>query len=265
MTNREIKRRIGTVKETMKITDAMYSISMAKTVSTRASLEAADRYDGVTARMMENVAGAFPDHPLFKERGARTGYIVVTSDKGLCGDYNQLVADRAREEILSAEERYVFTVGSTGRDMLAKSGIEADAEYLRGTAVHTTSESVARDMLDLYMGDMLDVVKVVYTDVKGQADATKTILPIRVSPRHVEVDPLVPSTAEKCALRYLTARMRAVLLNAALSEHVARARVMSQATDNAEEMIGDLTAKYNRARQESITRALQDVGSNREV
>ena len=266
MTNREIKRRITSVKETVKITKAMYSISVAKMMGVRASLDAATRYADGMKGIMDVVSAAFPQGNYFSERGERTGFIVISSDKGLCGDYNAAIFEKAKEELRSTKESSIFTIGSVVRDMLSKNGLEADVEYLRASAVHGTSEAIAKDICDLYDSDMLDVVKIVYTASATSGVVVERLLPIARGTASVEIEPKNHATMRKCVCEYIAARVRQALLASSLAEHTIRARVMSQSTDNAEEMIEDLTAKYNRIRQESITRALQDVsGADREV
>jgi len=258
VTNREIKRRIVSVQETVKITKAMYSISMAKMIAAKAALPAAIEYRDVCARILRTVSASFPKESFFLQKGERTGFLVIAADKGLCGDHNVQVFECAKAAIDQTEERYIFTVGNVALDSFTKAGYAVDMEYLRASTSYAAASAIADDMLLLYENDMLDTIKVVYTEAGKSAVTVETLLPIEAGEEKVEIEPFTPSSLHHCVREHLIATLRYMLMSSSLAEHTARARIMSQSTDNAEEMIGELTAKYNRARQESITRALQD-------
>ena len=246
------------MQETLKITKAMYSISVAKMIAARSALPAAMEYRDTCARILRSVSASFPKDRFFVRRGARTGYLVIGADKGLCGDYNALIFAKAKESIDRTEEKYIFTVGNVAREWFKKAGYEVDMEYLRASTSYSAASAIAEDMLLLYENDMLDAIEVIYTDSGENVVSVLPLFPLEAGRDVVETEPLTPSALRKCVKEHLIASLRYTLVSAALAEHTARARIMSQSTDNAEEMIGELTAKYNRARQESITRALQD-------
>lgn len=258
MTNREIRRRIVSVQETVKITKAMYSISMAKMIAAKAALPAATEYRDVCARIIRAVSASFPNDIFFSKRGDRTGFLVIAADKGLCGDHNAQIIECAKTAVDGLEERYIFTVGNVAHESFTKAGYEVDMEYLRASTSYSAAAAIADDMMYLYENDMLDEIKVVYTDAGKNVVTVDTLLPIEAGQEKVETEPFTASTLHHCVRDHLIATLRYMLMSSSLAEHTARARIMSQSTDNAEEMIGELTAKYNRARQESITRALQD-------
>lgn len=260
MTNREIKRRILSVRETVKITKAMYSISVAKMIAAKSALADAERYRDGCLSVLRSLAPAFSESPFLYREGKRVGFLVIAADKGLCGDHNLAVFERAKAEIAAAEERYLFTMGNVLHDLFTKAGYEIDMEYLRFSSSYTAAETIADDVLYLYEKDMLDEVKVVYADGAANEVRVVTLLPFEeVGKSPVEVFPKSQATLLKCVRNYMISSLRYALVTSALAENKARARMMSQSTDNAEEMIKDLTAKYNRVRQESITRALQDA------
>ena len=262
MNNREIKRRISSVRETVKIYRAMYSISVARMIKCRSVLPDAERFY-LSSR---DVLSRLTDRPMdfFRERGNKTAFIVIGGDKGLCGDYNEKVACFALDLLRVAEEKYLFTVGSVTRDMIAKAGIEPDVEFLHSADNPSpeTAFSMAADLINLYEEGLIDEVRLVYTNVEGNR-----LHPVneRVIPFLGTVEPLSEPPTEGVVRRsiyaYVAAALYRALILASLGEHLSRVIAMPQATENAEKMIADLTGKYNKIRQESITRALQDVGS----
>ena len=265
MNNREIRRRIASVKETVKITRAMYSISVAKMTRARAALPAADRFYDNSYRLLRGLT--FYPSPFFSERGKRAAFIVIGGDKGLCGDYNQRLFERAYEALRTREERSLFIVGGVAREMLAKVGIEADVEFLH-TAESPSPEasySMAADLMNLYREDMLDEVFLVYSKVEVDHSVVpvERLLPFASAEVSPFAEPITEGTVDRAVYEYLSAAIYRALISSSLSEHFARVLAMPQATENGEKMIAELTSEYNKARQESITRALADVGSHK--
>lgn len=266
MTNREIKRRIGSVKETVKITKAMYSISVAKMLRAKEVVPKAEAYKAASEEMLSLVARSMAaKEPYFAPRGDRAGFLVIAGDKGLCGDFNQKVVECAMRAIREKTERYVFTVGSVTRESFRKAGVSPDIEFLN-TAENPspeTASSIASDILYLFESDMLDEIWFVFTEVKenGAEVALKRVLPFAASEGEaVLIEPSESDLLPKAMERYLSAFVYYALISSSLAENLARVKAMPQATNNGEKMIAALTAKYNRLRQESITRALQDAG-----
>ena len=263
MNNREIRRRIASVKETVKITRAMYSISVAKMTRAKAVLPPAERFYAESLRLLKEVS-SYPSI-YFTERGKRAAFIVIGGDKGLCGDYNQRLFERACEALSSREERYLFIVGGVARDMLSKAGFPPDVEFLH-TAENPSPEasySMASDLMNLYCDDMLDEVFLVYSRVEGDHSLVpvERLLPFAEQGGIRYTDPVSSETTDRAVYEYLAASIYRALISSSLAEHFARVLAMPQATENGEEMIASLTSQYNKARQESITRALADVGS----
>ena len=262
MNNREIKRRIASVKETVKITKAMYSISVAKMMRGRTALPVALRFYDASLALMDKLAASGDIY--FKDRGDRKAFIVIGGDKGLCGDYNQRVYVCALDHLERTEERYLFTVGSVVRDLLAKAGMASDVEFLHSADNPSpeASYSMAADLINLFDEGLLDEVYLVYSKVEGNHSE---VCADRLIPYLSEKDLPLPQegisqeAVERGVYQYLAASIYRALISASLAEHLARIKAMPVATENGEEMIAELTAKYNQVRQESITRAMQDV------
>ena len=264
MNNREIKRRIASVTETVKITRAMYSISVAKMTRAKAALTTADRFYQTAGNLLKNVAAASSDY--FVDRGERTAFIVIGGDKGLCGDYNLALFDRAYKELRATEERFLFIVGGIVKDMLSKAGIEADVEFLHSAENPSpeVSYSMAADLMNLYRDGLLDRIELIYSTVEGGRSVVKKqrMLPF-IADKKVDlpVGGVSDMAVERAVYEYLSASLYRGLICASYAENFARMLAMPQATENGEKMISELTSEYNKARQEGITRALADVGS----
>ena len=263
MNNREIKRRIESVKETVKITRAMYSISMAKLTRARSVFPLADRFYLESLRILKTLT--FAPSVYFEERGKRAAFIVIGGDKGLCGDYNQRLFLKACEALQTREERYLFIVGSAARERLSKAGIEADVEFLHSAEDPSPEAafSIAADLMNLYNEELLDEIYLVYSTVRGDRTSVpvERLLPFLSDPSEPFEEGLVSETVDRAIYEYLAAAIYRALVSSSLAEHFARVLAMPQATENGEKMIAELTSEYNKARQESITRALTDVGS----
>lgn len=262
MNGREIKRRIASVKETVKITRAMYSISVAKTIKGRTVLPPASAFYDRCRSLMERFAAT--ESPYFLKRGEKVAFIVIGGDKGLCGDYNQRICEYALAEMKKVSERFLFTVGTVTRDMLAKAGIEADMEFLH-SAENPTPEAayaMAADLMNLYDEGMLDEIRLLFSEVTDSHSEpiSLTLLPfLTEQAAPLPREGIKEGAVKRGVYQYLAAALYRALVSASLAEHLARVKAMPQATENGEEMIANLTAKYNRMRQEGITRALQDA------
>ena len=263
MNNHEIKRRIESVKETVKITRAMYAISMAKLQRARGAFPTADRFYEESLRLVKRLS--FASSPFFEERGKRAAFIVIGGDKGLCGDYNQRLFEHAARALKTREERYLFIVGSAARERLSKVGIEADVEFLHSAESPSpeASFSIAADLINLYREDMLDEIFLVYSAVEGDHTCVpvQRLLPFAPTGAEPFEEGVTDGAVDRAIYEYLAAAIYRALISASLAEHFSRVLAMPQATENGEIMIAELTMKYNKARQESITRALTDVGS----
>lgn len=262
MNNREVKRRIASVKETVKITRAMYAISVAKMVKAKSALPLTEQFYENALSIMEKAASS--SAPYFAERGSKTAFIVIGSDKGLCGDYNQRVFEKAQEVMRQVSEKFLFTVGSVTKEMLAKVGLEADVEFLHSAEDPSpeSAYSMAEDLLNLYEEGLLDRVLLVYSKATANHSepVVKSLLPyIAEQNLPAPQEGITESAVRKSVYEYLAGALYNGLWSSSLSEHIARVKAMMQATKNGEAMIADLTAKYNKIRQESITRSLQDA------
>ncbi|HLS89144.1 MAG TPA: ATP synthase F1 subunit gamma [Sphingobacteriaceae bacterium] len=290
---RDIRRRRRAVENIKQITRAMYLVASAKMRRTEDQVRSGQPY----ARKLNDLLGRLAreemaDHPLLVERPVkRSLVVVVTGDRGLAGSYNHNVNRRAEEAVKELEQAGtqvdLYVIGRRGRDYFRRRGypIKYEVTNLGEEIAFLRARSIARELMDLFMSDQFDEIKMVYTSfvtVVTQDLMVTNLLPLGKdvlgemgaggggdepedeAERHLEMvgyiyepdrqrvfDDLLPKSVE--------IRVYRMLLEAKASEYAFRMRAMKNATDNAEELIASLTMAYNRARQASITAEIADI------
>ncbi len=293
-TLREIRRRIRSVKSISQVTRAMQMVAASKmrraqdqVVATRPYAERA--WDVLTHLAAQRTAGE-ELHPLLQQRPIETiGLVLITADRGLCGGYNNNIIRRALE-FIRVQERPVklVTVGRRGRDQMIRYGQEVIAEFaeLPDQPKLLDVTPIARTILGDFTSGVLDIVFLAYTDfvnVLVHHPTVKELLPIRpiltedlALKEYVEGErpPLVgeyiyepdPRTILDAVLpRFTELQVYQAILESSASEHSARMVAMRNATENAHDLIEDLTLTYNRARQEAITKEIVDIAGGAEA
>jgi len=276
----DLRRRIRAVRNIQQVTKAMEMVAAAKLRRAQQRLQEARPYAAqlrdVLARLV--ATGETPRHPLFEARGVESRlYLLVTGDRGLCGSYNSNMIKKGIEMVdRSGVPAQLAVVGRRGRDVLRRRGFDLLAEFLEigeEPRFHDAGR-IARTLTGFYEEGLVDEVVVVYTrfvSALSHRPAELTLLPVRAEaardgedgPGSTSPDYIYePSAAEVLGAlvpRYVEVQLYRTLLEGKASEHGARMRAMGNATDNAEEMIDDLTAEYNRERQASITREISEI------
>jgi F-type H+-transporting ATPase subunit gamma len=287
-TLRDIRRRIRSRQKTMQITSAMRMVSAAKLRRAQDAILAARPFAMEIWATMYDLGRRQPDleHPLLKPHAAKRSieFVVVTSDRGLCGAFNTNVLKAAQAEIAKRgaefEQVSLATVGRKGSDFFRRRrppekswliGNRADPELARDIAQHVASryESGAVDEV-VFVGSE-------FVSALTQQPQAIRVLPLvpeasrarsyeegaGTEPFSIEPDPqqllgaLVP-----LALQFSVYR---ALLESQAGEHAARMTAMESATRNAEELIQSLTLQFNRARQAVITKELVEIVSGAEA
>jgi F-type H+-transporting ATPase subunit gamma len=280
---RILRRRIKTVQSTKKITKAMELIAASRIVKAQQRVAAARPYSERITDVIRNLAagGAGLDHPLLQPREQTTsaGFVVITADRGLSGAYNSSViraTERAmRREQAEGREPKVFTVGKKGLTYFRFRGVPLEWSILGVTdrPTYEQAREIAKVVLEAFEGGAVDTVDLVYTQflsVGTQRVVTRRLMPLDRSgladapavegPQSVyEFEPAPDAILERLLPRYAEARLFAALLDASASEHAARQRAMKAATDNAEELIKNLSRVMNRARQDAITTEIMEI------
>lgn len=288
-TLREIRRRIGGVKNTQKITKAMKMVAAAKLRRAQDGMIAARPYAKAMRAMLGNLAGAVSDSssPLFETREVRrVAVIVVTADRGLCGAFNSNVL-RAAEELvrktyaaqLSEGNLRLVTVGKKGTDYFNKRGPVPVAKYVGifSSLDFQTARQVSQQVVDWYLKGEVDRVDVVYNEFKNVAQQRLMV------DQFLPVPPLEQETASAAATteyiyepsgeailadllpKHLNFQIWRILLESNAAEQGARMTAMANATENAKELIRGLTLSYNKARQAGITKELLEIVAGAEA
>ncbi len=274
-----INKRIRSVSSTQQITRAMKLVSAAKLRRSQDRLMAARPYSTKLRDLLQRLAGTgAADHPLFEERDvSRRLYVIITSDKGLCGGYNMNVMRTAQKAIdanvADGEEVEIYAVGRKARDYFTKRSYDVVVSHddFGGTASDDKARKITEFVANRFLSGKIDDVQLVYSEFIStltQRPGISTALPI-VPPESDEEDtgPALDYIWEpdKAAIyaallpQYLRNRMYLALCEAFASEHGARMTSMSAATQNAGEMIESLTLQRNRERQAAITQEISEI------
>lgn len=280
--DREIRRRIRSVKNIAQVTKAMEAVSASKMRRAQQQVLATRPYAQKAQEVLNFLAylprERRPLHPLLQERPVeRVLYILVTADRGLAGGFN---SDIIRTALRFADElgkpaRWI-TVGRKGRDYMARYGYDIVAEFIRLGDKPTSVDiaPIARVAIDEFIGERADAVYICYTDfinVLRQVPTVKQLLPIEPikptvpwSPDYIfEPD---PDTILNLVLhRFVELQILQAIYESIASEHAARMVAMRNATDAALELVDVLTLSYNKARQERITKEIMDIAGGAEA
>lgn len=283
---KEIRTRITSVASTRQITGAMKMVAAAKL---KKAQDAVTHFRPYACKMQEimlsaaSSAGQGDDNVYAEDRDYRQVLIVVvTSNRGLCGAFN---SNAIREAMLLAEKKYgnllprdkvrFLSIGKKGYDTLRKRGVSLD-EPNTGIFDSLTYENVAliaQSLMDEFVGGRYDCIDIVYNEfinAASQKVVYKQFLPLQPEVRQPQnpgknqrVDYLFEPTKEYIIRELIPQNLRLTLYEALLdsvaAEHGARMTSMHQATDNATELIQDLTRQYNKARQASITNEIVEI------
>ena len=275
-----LNKRIRSVKNTQQITKAMKMVAAAKLQRSQGKMLAARPYSRKLADLMAQLAGkADVDHPLFEVRPVEKRlFVVITSDKGLCGSYNMNVLKRAHKAVdASVEdgvETAVYAIGKKGADYFRKRGYTLFDSHVDfgGEANSERGRTVGNKVVDSFLDRTFDEVRVVYAQFVSTMTQRPCDLPLLpIAPEDTpdaesatgDQDYIwEPSQEELFAVLlplYLKNRVFMTLSEAFTSEHAARMTSMSAATENAGELISALTLQRNRERQAAITAELLDI------
>jgi F-type H+-transporting ATPase subunit gamma len=283
-TTREIRRRIRSVKNVAQITRAVQMVASSKMRRAQervlASRPYAEQLQLLLARLAAQGAGD-EDLPLMKVRPVRrVGIVVVTPDKGLAGALSSNVNRRSGQLALELRRELdnptvpisFIAVGRKGRDFLVRTQQTLLAEFtgLGDIPSGATVRAIARTVTDAYLDGTLDRVLLVYPKFVStvvQTPAMIQLLPVEPPPAEAVAGPVPqyiyePSPGEIFAAllpRYVETLIYQPLLETVASFYSAQMVAMKNATDNAQELVADLTLTYNKARQAAITTQILEV------
>jgi len=282
---KDIKKRIGSVKNTEQITKAMKMVAAAKLRRAQEAAVAARPYAEKLHEVVSHLAQSeeIDDQPLLKQRsGERALVVLMTADRGLCGGFNANVSKEAERFIRQNEEGFsdidLMIIGRKGRDFLKNrigDKITKVHENITTDATYKTAQLIGQEIVNDYCEEKYDAVYVIYNAFQSaivQIVTVERILPIQPKETEEVVDTNIDYLFEPnqgMVLSQLLPKMVEVQLFRALlesnaSEQGARMSSMDSASRNAAEMIDKLTLQYNRARQAAITKELMEIISGAE-
>ena len=282
---RDIKRRIQSVKNTQQITKAMKLVAASKLRKAQQAILVARPYAIKVMDVLNHLAARcnLDLHPLLEQReGSKILYLIITSDKGLCGGFNSGVIRRALKEMADHAESDVSLVvaGKKGRDIFKNKPQKTIQNFLEWTKDfdYLKAAGIGDLVADEFVQKKVDKVYVIYNEFKSvmqQDVVVEQLLP--VVPENMEVDkndghvvdyvyePDEESILDDLLKRYMSVQIFRAFLESSASEHGARMTAMDNATRNAGDMIGNLSLTYNKARQAYITKELIEIVNGAEA
>lgn len=275
---RDIKRRKGSIQSTQQITKAMKLVSTVKLQKAKSRAEQTNPYFNYmyqTVTSMLAKSGTI-NHPYLKKgESTKKAVVVITSNRGLAGGYNSNITKlvTASEE-LSKEDALIYAIGNKGRESLERRGytIKANDADMIESPSYEDAAALCKEVLAAYTEGEIGEIYLAYTHFKNTVSHEPKLiklLPVefgeeeisKVSESNVlmNYEPNEEEALDMIIPKYVTSLFYGALVEAVASENGARMQAMDSATSNAEEMISDLTLKYNRARQGSITQELTEI------
>lgn len=278
----EIQARIASTKKTSQITGAMHMVSAAKlTKSEQAAKDFqvyASKVRQITTDLLKGDLSGGSTNPMLVSRPVKkTGYIVITSDKGLVGGYNSTILKAVMEMLEQdhdhTDEYEIIAIGGMGADFFKARGIDIAFE-LRGLADHPSFEQVGRiisQSVEMYKEELFDELYVCYNhhvnSLTSQVRVQK-MLPIsdldegeaaKEGVTGFELEPNREAILDQLLPQFTESLIYGAIIDAKTAEHAAGMTAMRAATDNAKNLINDLTIQYNRARQAAITQEITEI------
>jgi F-type H+-transporting ATPase subunit gamma len=273
-----LRRRIVSIKSTQQITRAMKMVAAARLRRAQERIIEARPYADKMREVLQSLSLRTESdaHPLLVRREMkRVELLAITSDRGLCGSFNQNVMRRIerfiRENQSSYEEISLTLVGRKGLDYFRRRQVSIVRDYVGQfrDIDYQVASTVGKDVVEDYQSEAVDGVFLVYNEFRSplvQRVVMKDLLPIE--PMEVESDyypveyiyePSAEAILSELLPRYVEAQIYRALLESVAGEHGARMTAMDAATENAEEMIEKLTLMYNKARQGAITTEMLEI------
>ncbi|KQO10955.1 ATP synthase F1 subunit gamma [Paenibacillus sp. Leaf72] len=274
---RDIKREIKSKQNTKQITKAMEMVAASRLRRAQEAAQASRPYSEKLKEVVASIAAGTKDvkHPMLETRPIKkTGYLVITSDRGLAGGYNanvlRKVTDTIRSKHKSNDDFVLFVIGKKGRDYFRRRNMPiveevtglpdaptfADIKIVASTAVQKFADGTF-DELYVYYNKFVNAITQIPTEMR--------LLPLEsvdgsaASTAAYEYEPSPEGVLEALLPKYAETLIYSALLDGKASEFGARMTAMGSATKNATKMISNLTLTYNRARQAAITQEISEI------
>jgi F-type H+-transporting ATPase subunit gamma len=277
--SKEITGKIKSIENTKKVTSALEMVSASKIRKSQEMMNATRPYTRMIRRVMGHLSKANPEyrHPFTVRRDEtrKVGYIIVSTDRGLCGGLNinlfKLVLNSIREWQDKGAEVSLVTLGKKASAFFKNLKVEI-AAHASGLGEKPQIEDLIgsiKIMLDAYREENVDLVYIVYNDfinTMSQRPMLEQLLPLPDTDDEEVRDiwdyiyePDAEALLDTVLVRYIEADVYHAVLENLASEHAARMIAMKNATDNAGELIDELTLAYNKARQAAITQEISEI------
>lgn len=273
---KDIKRRRDSIQSTGQITKAMKLVSTVKLQKAKGKAESTKPYSDLMYETICNMlarSGNINHKYLVPGESSKKTVITITANRGLAGGYNTNLTKLITESGIPKEDIDIVAIGTKGRDYLARRGynISEDDSDIINEPLYTDARSICDKLLERFAAGEIGEIYLAYTSFKNTVVHEPKL--IKLLPVSVDTDglssgedttPMNYEPAEDEALnliipKYVCSLIYGALIEAVASENGARMQAMDNATSNADEMISDLSLKYNRARQASITQELTEI------
>jgi F-type H+-transporting ATPase subunit gamma len=284
---RDIRTRIGSVKNTRQITKAMKMVSAAKLRRAQDAITRARPYATLLEQALSRIAARAASegkatHPLLAARPVkRAELVLLTSDRGLAGAFNSNVIRRAQRFLTETSDEYegveVSILGRKAREFFRARHMPVRKDFggVHQMASYEKAASLAVELSERFLAGEVDAVFLCYNEFKSaiaQTVVVKQLLPIVTGGEAAAAqgydflyEPSRDALLRDLVPKHIAIQVWRALLDSAASEHGARMTAMESATSNAEDMIAGLTLQYNRARQAYVTKELMEIVSGAEA
>jgi F-type H+-transporting ATPase subunit gamma len=277
---KQIKNRIRSIDNTRKVMHAMEMISIAKLKISENKLLITRPYflklEKLLQDILTNIIGA--EHSFLGKPKAtdKVALCIITSDTGLCSDYNRNIIRLAEEFInkYGNEKISLITVGKKGFTYFKKKGANIVNKFieLKSNYSDVTSDQILKTLTDIFLSGEACEIYLAYTYFKSLSKHIPTIEKIlnidsNVSTERIEyiIEPDTLGILAELIPLYLSYKVKIAFLNAFMSEHASRMIAMAEATNNAKELLQDLILSRNKLRQANITKEIIELVSSAEV
>jgi len=271
---REIKDRIGSVKSTLKITSAMKLVASSKLRKAQKAIETLRPYEetlcGILSSLTSGSASGSAAAETFPFDGGKKAVVVISSNSSLCGGFNGNVVKKALEVLKGCGDVELFAIGRRGADALRKAGYPSDDwSELVAKPSYALSEKLAKKIAGRFSDGEYSQVILVYNHFVTTAHQEVVIeqylpfaAPVAAVPEDPDlyiIEPGREEVLEELLPKVVALKFHAAILDSAAAEHAARTVAMQTATDNAQDLLDELTLEYNKGRQQKITSEILDL------
>src|SRR3990167_6910288 len=272
---KELRARIKSINNTSKVTKAMELVSAAKMRRAQDQAIRGRSYSELINNVLRNISSRIDknSHPLLvREDDEKEGVLLITTDRGLCGSLNTNLFRKTLE--IQGEVSFI-TIGKKGQVCISKSAkpLSADFELLEKPNSEA-ARKISKFLIDSFLSGEFNKIHVIYTEFKStlkQESTVRQLLPIinievletlaqdSIEAEEYLFEPNQDQVLESILPHYIQMEVYQILLEAAASEHSARMVAMKNASDNAADLVDDLTLAYNQVRQANITNEILDI------